>query len=92
MAVVKVKDANGNWQSVVAVKGDKGDTGPAGPAGTTSFHGLSDVPSRVKNAVSSVNGISPNSSGSLQLFSAGTSDLTAGSSSLATNTLYFVYE
>lgn len=70
MAVVKIKDANGNWQNVVALKGDKGDTGdqgPAGPAGTTSFAGLTDVPNRVKNAVSSVNGISADASGNVAI-------------------------
>lgn len=30
MAVVKIKDANGNWQNVVALKGDKGEDGADG--------------------------------------------------------------
>ena len=85
-------------QGIQGIQGPKGDTGatgatgPTGPAGTTTFSGLTDVPSRVKNAVSSVNGLSADSSGSLKLFTASTTDLTAGSSSLTTNTLYFVYE
>lgn len=33
MAIVKIKDANGNWQNVIAVKGDQG---PVGPAADTS--------------------------------------------------------
>ena len=67
MAVLKVKDSSGNWQNIVTLKGDKGDTGDQGPAGTTSFAGLTDVPDRVKNAVSTVNGKSASADGSIDL-------------------------
>lgn len=38
MAVLKIKDANGDWQNVIAIKGDKGEPGeqgPIGPSGNT---------------------------------------------------------
>lgn len=33
MAVLKIKDANGDWQNIVALKGDRGERGPEGPVG-----------------------------------------------------------
>lgn len=33
MAVLKIKDANGDWQNIVALKGDQGERGPEGPVG-----------------------------------------------------------
>lgn len=33
MAVLKIKDAEGNWQNIVALKGDRGERGPEGPVG-----------------------------------------------------------
>lgn len=43
MSVLKIKDANGNWQSISAIKGekgDKGDTGLTGPAGPRGEQGV----------------------------------------------------
>ena len=45
-----------------------------------------------KNIVRSVNGTSAGTDGNVTLFTAGTEDLTAGESALATGNLYFVYE
>lgn len=35
MSVLKIKDSQGNWQSISAIKGEKGDTGSQGPQGLT---------------------------------------------------------
>ena len=35
MSVLKIKDAEGNWQSIPALRGEKGETGAQGPAGPT---------------------------------------------------------
>lgn len=35
MSVMRIKDANGNWQEVAALTGIQGPEGPAGPAGDT---------------------------------------------------------
>ena len=45
-----------------------------------------------KNIVRSVNGTSAGTDGNVTLFTYGTTDLTAGSSSLSNGSLYFVYE
>lgn len=45
-----------------------------------------------KNIVRSVNGTKAGANGNVTLFTYGTTDLTAGSSSLTTGQLYFVYE
>lgn len=55
--------------------------------GVTSFNGSKGAVT-YSAPVSSVNG----KTGAVSLFSAGTTDLSAGSSALTTNTLYFVYE
>lgn len=39
MSVLKIKDSQGNWQSVSAIKGDKGDTGSQGPQGIQGIQG-----------------------------------------------------
>ena len=33
MSVLKIKDAEGNWQSIPALRGEKGETGAQGPRG-----------------------------------------------------------
>lgn len=43
MSVLKIKDANGNWQSISVIKGekgDKGDTGLTGPQGPQGLQGI----------------------------------------------------
>ena len=47
MAVLKIKDANGDWQNIVALKGDQGERGPEGPQG----------PQGLPGGVTSVNGM-----------------------------------
>lgn len=39
MAVLKVKDANGNWNEIPAIVGGVGTQGPAGPTGATGAAG-----------------------------------------------------
>ena len=70
MSVLKFKNAAGQWETIAAIKGDKGDPGPAGAPGepgTTTFAGLTDVPDRVKNAISSINGATADANGAIQL-------------------------
>ena len=57
MAVLKIKDSNGEWQNIVAVKGDRGPEGPRGPAGPTGPVG----------GVASVNGALPDDNGNVSL-------------------------
>jgi hypothetical protein len=39
MAILKVKDANGNWEEIPAIVGGVGPQGPAGPTGATGAAG-----------------------------------------------------
>jgi hypothetical protein len=36
MAILKVKDANGNWEEIPAIVGGVGPAGPTGPAATVN--------------------------------------------------------
>lgn len=39
MAILKVKDENGNWQEIPAIVGPQGPAGPSGPAGPAGANG-----------------------------------------------------
>lgn len=39
MAILKVKDGNGNWQEIPAIVGPQGPAGPSGPAGPAGANG-----------------------------------------------------
>lgn len=39
MAILRVKDGNGNWQEIPAIVGPRGPAGPAGPAGANGQNG-----------------------------------------------------
>lgn len=73
------------------VKGPKGDTGPAGPAGATGATGATGpagyTPVKGKDYFTE-----EDKKEFAPAYTYGTADLTAGSSTLATGKLHFVYE
>lgn len=67
-------------------KGDKGDTGATGPAYTLTDTDKNSIATAVKNSTT------PASIGAAPAYSYGTTDLTAGTSSLTTGQMHLVYE
>ncbi len=80
---VKISDATNSTAT---------DTAASSKAVQTVQSSLDTTNSNVNNLTTKVNGITLTSLGGAPAYSYGTSDLTAGSSSLATGKLHFVYE
>lgn len=85
--MLRIKNENGEWVEVIALKGDTGpagSTGPAGADGKTPVKGTDYFTTADKNEiVAQVKST---------MYTYSTTDLTAGSSPLTTGNLYFVYE
>ena len=75
-----------------AIDSTASDTAASSKAVNTIQSSLDTTNSNVSNLTTKVDGITLTSLGGAPAYSYGTSDLTAGSSSLATGKLHFVYE
>lgn len=68
MAILKVKDANGNWQEIPAIVGSQGPTGPAGPAGANGQDGAAGANATINGVnaltIAGNGGVSASQSGS----------------------------